>query len=343
MKNNERKLTIFRHYIQGIEGIDLNNIEVCKKEHIDTPKVVLKEENDANIVQAYIATKLGLKAPNIKPVYSLQDEKIVMQSEFELPKGLNRNRLISGEEYGTYMNYGAFVEICEKLTESDRLSESEKDIYDYISKKIEVAMKKYISSQSFDNEESLYNLHTNVVDKDIEQIVEGNVADDFLNQDKVYAFSRFFEQKAIRDIVKSRLARIATFDRSLVSGNNLYYTNRKRIVTDVFPMLNNINRLTIYTQNCDKDTSNLSDMYQSEFSKKALPISEIAQKIKQSDVVSDAFGKDGIREMADSLSEISLSSFAKEYSEQNAGYEISKKYTTAVEGKISEIVEELKR
>ena len=99
--------------------------------------------------------------------------------------------------------------------------------------------------------------------------------------------------------------------------------------------------MTIYSQNCDKDTSKIVDKYQSEFSKKALPLKSLIKCIKENELVQEAFGKDGLKDLGEDLGKISTREYEKEYAESSSGYEICKHYSDFVNAKIVEVANEL--
>ena len=313
-KSEIRKILIFRHYIGNTKSFNVDKLKRDTKKYLESPKVVLKEESDANILQGYIANKLGLDTPNIYPMYNEAEKKIIVMGEMELPKE-DSCEIVFGNEYNSILNFKTFVELCDKLGEEDRLTPAEEKIFsDIYSKGI------------------------------LTKNDEAKPADEFLNSNYQGFFNEYFEKKAIRDIIKSRIARITTFDRNLVPSANIYRTDIKtHKVTDVFPVYNNIDRMTIYSQVCNKDTSKISDKYQSEFSRKALPLKQLIKCMKENDTVQDVFGKEGLKKLGEDLGNISTKEYEKEYAEISSGYEICKVYSDFVSSKINEVANELIR
>lgn len=314
-KNDTRKILIFRHYLSRVKDFDVNKLKKVTDDYEESPKVVLKEESDANILQAYIAGKLGLVTPNIYPMYSQKDNKVIVAGELELPKNYDKNNIVFGNEYNNILNFKTLMELSDKLSEEEHLTKAEENIF------------------------------ANIYSRGILSKEEGTKpADEFLNDKYKGFFSEYFEKKAIKDIIKSRVARIVTYDKSLLPSANLYYIdNNTHRVTDVFPIYNNIDRMTIYAQICDKDTSKIVDKYQSEFSKKALPLKEIVRCMKENEIIQDAFSNKGLNELGKRLGNISTKEYEKEYLDKNSGYEISKKYSSFVSSKIEEVANELTR
>ena len=311
-KSDLRKILIFRHSIGNTKNFDVKKLIRDANEYEEEPRVVLKEESDANILQGYIAKELGLVTPYIYPRYNAENDKIIVTGEMELPK-TNKYKVVFGNEYNSILSLKTFMELGDKFAENKSLNQVEEKIF----------------SKTY----SKGILEKNNEDKPV---------DEFLNSDYQGYFNSYFEKKAIRDIVKSRVARIATFDRSLTPSANLYCTDTKtHKVTNVFPVYNNIDRMTIYSQNCDKDTSKIVDKYQSEFSKKALPLKSLIKCIKENELVQEAFGKDGLKDLGEDLGKISTREYEKEYAESSSGYEICKHYSDFVNAKIVEVANEL--
>lgn len=302
------RINVLRHYLG--RDFELKNVSVenqSKENYFDSVEVT-KEESDANIVQSLIAKKLGLNATEIYPVFSEKESKIILRGDLVFDKDVDRSKIVQANEYHNILNLGFIADLSDRV-EDKSLNKRQRDYID-----------KLLFSSMFKK--------------------EGERPIDSLFDKKDGMYNYFFEKSGVRDLTKTRIVKLATFDTSLKPSTNYYQLSDLWRVSGVMPATSGIDNNIIKRLNSNMRRSEVKD-YKSEFSTIPLRLKGLLKEIKTNERVVDAFGINGIKELADEIGEVSFNQLKKEF-ESKTGYYIEPEYTLNVNRQLREIAEELK-
>lgn len=295
---------VLNHYVKEYENVKPQGILDIS----NGTKQVSERQCDANILFSLICEKLGVSAPDILPVYSACREKTIISGVLDIPKVEDNQEIQLARHFHDMLNNSFYeIDVLNKLSVED-LKKSER----------ENLIKELILSRLS---------------------VEGKRPVDFLFLKNNSYFLRFFSDEALKDLIKIRVAKIATFDTSNAPSTIYKFDKNLGIVVRVMAM-RNISSNKILNQACKGEKVNLR--FDTEFSLKSQTLGGVLSSIKENSMVKEILDYKDIDEIVSNLQEESVSKIVSKFYNKT-GINLDKPYVNAVSHQVDDICESLIR
>lgn len=295
---------VLNHYVKDYENVKPQGVLDIS----NGTKQVSERQCDANILFSLICEKLGVSAPDILPVYSVSREKTIISGVLDIPKVENNQEIELARHFHNMLN-SSFnkVDILNKLLSKD-LENAERE---------KLANKLILSKIATDGKRPV---------------------DLLFSKNYMYS-SRFFSDEALKDLIKIRVAKIATFDTSN-APSAIYKFDKNLGIVDRVMAMKNISSNRVLNLVCNGEKANI--MFDTEFSLKSQTLCGALNSIKQNPMVKEILDCKDIDEMVSNLQKESISKIANKFY-YKTGIMLDKPYVNAVSHQVDEICEGLIR
>lgn len=297
------KILVLNHYVKDYKNLRPYGVldeDIKKIEKVD------KEISDANVVQSLICKKLGLSSPDIMQVLSKKKDSSILTGIINIDEVDNILDFLKADKYHRVMNNVLFQEDIKQRLDSDELTKAERDF-----------LKKMLLFSYFSK--------------------EGNRPIDRIFFGEYNRFNELFSEEALAEIIKTRIAKLATFDTTNNLKGTYYKINDKFKVDKIYPVLTGTNKKSL-VKACSGERENL--LYQTEFAPLPLNLRAVLNEIKTNEKSSEVLNKNQIGQIVEDLSSQSIYKTEKEFYEQT-GISVDSKYLQAVDSQIDDICQEL--
>ena len=272
--NSKKSLSflVLNHYVKEYENIKPQGALDLSS----GTKQVSKMQCDASILFNLISKNLGLTAPDILPVYSSSRNKTIVSGVLEVPNLEENQEIQLARHFHDMLNNSFYeIDVLNKLSvENLKKSERENLIKELILSRLSV---------------------------------EGKRPVDFLFLKNNSYSLRFFSDEALKDLIKIRVAKMATFD-TTNSPSAIYKYNKKLgLVENVFALKNISSKMTL-----DQVSQGRKDglKYDNEFCLKPQTFKEALCSIKDNPQIKEFLGKEDLGEIVNNLQRESVNKIA---------------------------------
>ena len=294
---------VLNHYVKEYKHLVPGGVldkSIRKVERVD------KIQSDATVIQSLICKEMGLSSPDIMPV--LFKNKSILSGIINIDSIEQVSDVLRADKYHNIMNNILFQEDIKQKLNCENLPKAERDFL------------KRLYLLSFFTKEG---------NRPIDRIFFG----------EYNHFSEHFSDEALRELIKIRIAKLATFDSSNSLKSNYYKLNDIWAVDKVFPVEAIVEKKDLKSA---LKGNRLDLLYQTEFSPLPLNFRAVLSLIKNNEKANEVFSKNQVAEVVSDLSKKSIFKLESELNEKT-GISVNSDYLVAVDKQINDICNELSK
>ncbi len=300
-------LLVLRHYIK--EYSDLKPQGALPSDFDVGIKEVSKLECDANVMYSLICEKLGLYSPDILPIYSNNWKKTIVSGVINVPTAKDIEEIKKAKVFHYYLNNGYYkTSLLNSLSKAENLTESKKE-----------------------------NLNVKLILSNI--ALDGKRPVDILFSPVSENASTFFSGEALKDLIKIRVAKLATFDVTNKLDSLYKMDNASGIVDRVLPIKNSSDSKTLDAV-IKGERHKLK--YDTELFIDPLTCPQAIRMIKEKNTVGQVVSRRELSDIANNLQSENVKDLANRFYAKT-GMKINDKYVDAVSRQVDFISESLSR